>query len=84
MLTKALPIIGISLGRFLGTLKIPAFYSAIMYGAVYLTKITLADTQTNEFLAVAAMVGVGAVVYAGCMFLLSRESCREVWRMIHN
>ena len=84
MLTKALPIIGISLGRFLGTLKTPAFYSAIMYGAVYLTKITLADTQTNEFLAVAAMVGVGAVVYAGCMFLLSRESCREVWRMIHN
>ena len=48
MLSKAVPIMGVSMPRFLGILKIPALYASIMYGAVYLVKIGLANIETNE------------------------------------
>ena len=82
MLSRALPVMGLTLGRFLKTIWIPAFYSAVMYGMVYLTKFGLAQTQTVGAVLLIAPVAVGAIIYTGCMFAFSRGTVREVWGMI--
>ncbi|UCG61158.1 MAG: lipopolysaccharide biosynthesis protein [Candidatus Zixiibacteriota bacterium] len=82
MLTGSLPVLGVTMGRFLKTLWLPFMYSSIMYGAVYLIKLLLTRAGTDIIVTLIAMVVTGAVVFAGSMLLFSRPTCRQIWGML--
>ncbi|UCD63477.1 MAG: lipopolysaccharide biosynthesis protein [Candidatus Zixiibacteriota bacterium] len=84
MLSQSLPVIGVSVSRFLKTMLTPAFYSGVMYAAVYATKLALTSWDANAVLTLVVMIVIGALVYAGCMLAFSRDTCREVWGMIRS
>lgn len=80
VLTQALPVIGLSLGTFLGAVR-PAFAAGLaMAGAVVLAQAIVAPQSPVGTLALSVVVGGG--VYAGMLLLFARPALADAIAMI--
>jgi O-antigen/teichoic acid export membrane protein len=82
MIINILPVIGLSLKKFFAVLVDPFIFSSIMYGIVYLLRLSLEDSGINLLVLIAIMTVAGTIVYLGGMFLFRREQLFEVLNMI--
>jgi len=84
MLSRSLPVIGLSMCRFFKALQGPAFVAAVMYFTVYMTRLGLNKLQMNDIFTFAVLIIVGVVVYSVGMLLFYREVCLELWDLRHS
>jgi teichuronic acid exporter len=82
MLYESLPILGLSMGRFLSALRGPALMSGVMYAAVFAAKLGIQSWGGGPIVSLAASIPFGAVVYLGGMWLLLPNGVRDVMSLI--
>ncbi len=75
------PVIGMKLRRFFGALAGPALMGGVMYAAVTAARWFFVHWHVYISIALPAMIVVGAIFYAGGMWLFFRSTAREVWAM---
>lgn len=81
MLTKVLPVLGLTMKRFFRVILSPLLFSIIMYGAVYLVRLFLEESELNQILFLIILSVTGALTYSGCMLLFRRDMCFDVINM---
>jgi len=84
MLSRVLPVLGLSFGQFFRTIQGPALVSAAMYALVYIARKVVSAWE----LPVAALLGifivVGAITYSAGMLLFYHNTCKEMWNLRRN
>jgi len=73
MLSKVLPIIGLTMKQFFRVLIYPAILSTFMYIIVYLIRLILAHNQINPIISLLILTLAGGIVYLGGMFLFCKQ-----------
>jgi len=81
MLSRVLPVVGLSFGQFFRAIQGPAIVSAAMYGLVYLARQAVSVWQLPEIAILVTLIIVGAIAYAGGMILFCRDTCKEMWSL---
>jgi len=84
MLTQSLPVIGISISRFLASLAGPLFVGGAMYAAVFLARLLIEGWDMGVILSLIALVVVGVSIYVIGIVLFQRNTFREIWALRHN
>lgn len=81
-LAISLPLLGLRFRDYLQPMLHPAMGGAVMYFVVILVRNVLADRMSNGIVALFVMTGAGALAYLLFMWILFREDCMEMIRLL--
>ena len=79
----SLPIIGLTLNRYIRQFIVPAALAAIMYAVVYIAKHTVALYISNPIFELAALISIGALTYSVLLLLFYRATIHDLIAMLH-
>lgn len=79
MLSRVLPVMGLSFGQFLRAIQGPALVSAAMYAFVYISRQVFSAWQLPVAGLLTILIIVGAISYSVGMILFCRSTCKEMW-----
>jgi len=82
MLWRSLPVLGVTVGEFLGELKATALSATVMYAVVAGTRVIISTLSLSPILSLMVLSAVGAAVYAALMLGLWRDTCNTVWSLV--
>lgn len=78
----SLPIIGLTLGRYVGQFIAPAIMAAVMYAAVVFAKHTVAVYISNPIFELAALISIGGLTYSILLFLFYRSVIEDLISLV--
>ena len=77
----SLPIIGLTLTRYIQQFIYPAVMATVMYVAVIMAKYAMAPYISNPIFELAALISIGALTYSVLIFLFYRSAVDELISM---
>lgn len=83
-LIMALPVIGMSIGRYIGAFITPVIFSGIMYIAVIIAREALSPLLLHPILQLIMLIGIGALTYSLLVILFQRKVLFELLSMVRH